>query len=788
MANSILDKASSFLIRRRWAYLALAGTVSIFMLVGALRVTVRSTFSDLLPLRNPIVEVFKRYRNFSTPLTVQLLVEVKQGTVYNPQTLGKIYELTRDVDLLPNVDHEQIISMASTKARAIRPVPGGILSLPVMPDYPPKTQQEADEIKQRAEQAAGVVGIMVSPDGTAALVQAAFLENGLDYLEVFNRVRALRDKYRDTNTVVHPAGFVMLVGWIYKYGRQALAIFALAFFLIALALFDYMRSFAGSLTPLIAAATSVVWGVGAGGWLGIDLDPLIIVVPVLLLARGLSHSVQMTRRYYELLYESNDQNAAAAGAFRSMASPATLGVLCDTVGLYLLYLVPIPMIRNLAIFCGTWSLLLIPAVVILTPVLLAVMPPPKDVAWFVTRTESSVSTRVIAPLERVFLSLIRGKARWATLAAVAVLAVATFIMSINREVGNVQAGSSLLWPRNEYNLCMRRINEKVAGTTVLNVIWHGKKQHALASPEAYASMQEFQRRIEAAHGAVATLSFADYLSPTSMIMGGGFPKWWPVDTANVSRTSFLAITGRNVKDVANLADSILTDGTVTLWYKDLKSGTLVNAMKAVKDALVGIADNHPDVYQVEIAAGPVAQQYATDQTVAQANDATLARLLAAVFVLCALTYFSGVAPLMLITPLLLAQFTTDAVMYLRGVGLDINTLPVVAVGVGVGIDYGIYLLSRMCEEYQRVNDGNVDKAIERSLRTVGESTFFVAFTMVIAVLPWYFFSELRFLAEMGLMLALIMAFNAVLALSVLPLEVALVKPRFLGRVRLMERH
>lgn len=787
MANRFLDKASSLLIRQRWTYLALAGAVSIFMLVGALRIVVQSTFSDLLPLNDPIIEVFRKYRSFSTPLTVQLLLEVKQGTVYNPETLDKIYNLTRDVDLLPNVDHEQITSMASTKAAVIRPVPGGIVVLPVMPDYPPKTQAEADEVRGRAEHAPGVVGIMVSADGKAALIQAAFNERGLDYLEVFNRVHALRDKYQDPNTVVHPAGFVMLVGWIYKYGRQALAIFAIAFALIAIALFDYMRSFAGSLTPLIAATVSVLWGVGAGGWLGIDLDPLIVVVPVLLLARGLSHSVQMTRRYYELLYETNDQKAAAAGAFRSMASPATLGVLCDTTGLYLLYLVPIPMIRNLAIFCGNWSLLLIPAVVVLTPALLAVMPPPRDVAWFVTRTESSITTRLVAPLERLFLSLIRGKARWATLAAFALLAVASFVMSVNRKVGNVESGSALLWPDNEYNVSMQRINRKVAGTTVLNVIWHGKRLHALASPAAYGSMQEFQHRIEAAHGAVATASFADYLSPTSMIMGGGFPKWWPVDKPNIARTMFLAITGRNVKDVANFADTTLTDGTVTLWYKDLKSSTLVTAMKQVRAALAGIAGRASDVYKVEIAAGPVAQQYATDRAVARADVPTLARLLAAVFVLCALTYFSGLAPLMLIIPLVLAQFATDAVMFLRGVGLDINTLPVIAVGVGVGIDYGIYLLSRMCEEYQRADDGNVERAIERSLRTVGESTFFVAFTMVVAVLPWYFFSELRFLAEMGLMLALIMAFNAVLALSVLPLEVALVKPKFLGRARFM-RH
>jgi hypothetical protein len=142
---------------------------------------------------------------------------------------------------------------------------------------------------------------------------------------------------------------------------------------------------------------------------------------------------------------------------------------------------------------------------------------------------------------------------------------------------------------------------------------------------------------------------------------------------------------------------------------------------------------------------------------------------------------------MLLVPLVMAQFATDSVMYLRGVGLDVNTLPVIAVGLGVGIDYGVYLLSRICEEFQGAADGDVQAAVTRALFTTGEATFFVAFTMVLGVLPWYFLSELRFLAEMGLMLALVMAFNGILAMSILPLETVLIRPKFLGRVRLMER-
>ena len=134
-------------------------------------------------------------------------------------------------------------------------------------------------------------------------------------------------------------------------------------------------------------------GAGAGGWLGLNLEPLTVVVPVLLMARALSHSLQITRRYYEILYETHERVAGAAGALASMFAPAFLGIMCDVAGLYMICLAPIPIIQKLGVLCGTWSLLIIPSAVLLTPVLLAILPPPKDVSVFITHEVPSLSTR-----------------------------------------------------------------------------------------------------------------------------------------------------------------------------------------------------------------------------------------------------------------------------------------------------------------------------------------------------------------------------------------------------------
>jgi predicted RND superfamily exporter protein len=783
---------SRFLIDHRWGYIILSVVITILGVIGAMRMEIRTHFSDLLPEHSKVIDVFKEYEDFSAPLNVQILLHTKKGTIFTPDTLAAIFKMTRDIDLLPNIDHNTVLSIASSSVRVTRATPSGVESFPVMPDVPPKTAAGAAAVRAKALVAQGVIGILVSPDHKSTIIEAGFHEKGINYQLLFDRVHQMiaAAAAKDPNLQFYPAGRIMLIGWVYHYGSQALWIFLFSFLLIALAHIDYMRSLAGAGTPLIVAALSTVWGVGAGGWMGLNLEPLTLVVPVLLMARALSHSIQMTRRYYEVLYERGDQLAASAEALSTMFPPAALGILCDVVGLYLLMMVPIPIIQKLGLFCGTWSLLIVPTVVLMTPVLLAVLPPPRDVKVFITREVPSVSTHIIEPLQKGLAQLIKPGWRIGTAAVIVPMAVVLFYFASHRAVGNAAVGSPLLRSNNEFNIADQMINHNLAGTVTLNVIWEGKRPHAMKFPGTYESMRQFQRNIEREKGAEATFSMADYLPATNRLLHGGNPKWIPVDLneRNVAGDMFWTLTGHSLTDFAALVRPNLQSGDVILWYKDLRSKTVAHAMNEVQKALAPIqANNSSKDYKIRLAGGAVAMQYAMDQVVQRANLRILIYLLAAIFAMAALTYQSFTAGLVLIVPLVLAQFATDTVMYLRGVGLDVNTLPVIAVGLGVGIDYGIYLLSRMCDEYQTAADGDVYSAVVRAVFTTGEATFFVAFTMVVGVLPWYFLSGLKFLADMGLMLALVMAFNAILALVVIPVEVVFIKPKFLGRVKLM-RH
>jgi predicted RND superfamily exporter protein len=767
-------------------YLAVCGLLSIFFAIGVEHVGVKTVFSDFVPTNNAITDIFNKYMNFGNPLLVQMLIKAKSGTIYTPEGLGKVFRLTQAVDLIPGVDHEHVISIASPKIRMTKATPRGVMSMPVMEDVAPSNQEAADEVLRRARIAKAVSGILISNDETAALVEVGFREGSTDYEQVFNQINQLIQKESDADYEVVAAGRVMLVGWVYLYGRHAFWIFVASLLIIGIMHFDYMRSFTGAATPLIAASVSTLWGVGAGGWLNLNVDPMTLVIPVLLTARALSHSVQMTRRYYESLYEKKNRLVAASAALETMWAPALLAIICDALGLYCVWLVPVPLLKKLAILYGTWSMLLIPSIGLLTPVLLAVLPPPRDVSIFITRTVPSLSTRLISPLQRFFAETITPRWRMATLIVVAVSGVLAFVISTKRPVGNVEVGSPLLFADNPFNLAEKEINRSLAGTTFLNVIWQGKVNQAVRTSALNNSMARFQDKIDNMHAAAATLSVADLMPPANALINGGNPKWLPVDhnDAAVGGTISVLTFGSSVRNMSRVVDYQLTDGDVILWYKDLKHSTVRNAIASVREALGSDLDSKE--FTIKLGAGPVALQYVTDEAVWESDFRILAFLLAGMFVISAVTYGSLTAAWILMVPLLLSQFFTGMVMYFKGIGLDLNTLPVNAIGLGVGIDYGIYLLSRIADEYQMANDGDVVGASARAIDTAGEATLFVAATITLGVMPWYFLAKLKFLSDLGFMLVLTMAFNAIMAMIVVPLQVVLMKPKFIGRVQLMK--
>jgi predicted RND superfamily exporter protein len=232
-----------------------------------------------------------------------------------------------------------------------------------------------------------------------------------------------------------------------------------------------------------------------------------------------------------------------------------------------------------------------------------------------------------------------------------------------------------------------------------------------------------------------------------------------------------------------VVDDTMQHGTVSLWYKDNKQETVDAALAAARKAVAEVGQEH-EFFRIRMATGIIALQEAVNIIVDRFHWVMIGMLNVAIFLLCAYAYRSFVAGFLLLVPVNLSNQVMIAAMHLMGVGLDVNSLIVAAIGVGVGIDYGIYLLSRICEEYH-AHDADWGASITAALRTTGKAIMFTATIMTLGIAPWYFLSGLKFLADMGLLLIVIMSINMVMALLVLPLLVWFIKPKFAARKDLM---
>jgi predicted RND superfamily exporter protein len=777
-------RLARFTMGHRWALLIAMGLITAFFAVGLTKVDVRTIFSDLFPKNHPFVQVYKDHPNFGNPLTVTLMIKRTDGKdIFQADTLAKVARISREIDLTPGVDHDQILSIATPKARFTVVTPDGIFSQPIMDDELPKTPEELAEVRRRVDESPGANGFLVSTDGVATLVNATFIERSVDYGTVFAAVQKIVKEETDASHEIHAAGFPVMTGWIYAFGSNTAQIFGLTLLLMFGVLALHMRNISGIAVPVIVSTVSAIWGFGLVGWLGLPVEPLLMVVPLLLIARCFSHCVQATERYYELLHDGHPKEKAAELSLVSLVAPGTLGIFTDVAGLLLVALAPISAMERFALFTGLWALNLIPCSVFLTPILLSLMPKPRNIDHMLGYDEKSgpVQRGIVATLD-TFASLSQGRKAPYTATVFAIIAVAAGYLMSQVKVGNPVEGTNLLRYDAKFNEAVREINQHFPGSMTMEVIFEGKEnQRIVRQSETLTAMRDLQHCLESSpHPPSATLSFADLAPEANRVFSGGNPKWSPLDNDDASAAAAVIglMAGTSAKAFLHVTDFEQRNGTVSLWYSNNKQETVDNALTEARRCVEKVGAEQTN-FTIRLASGAIALQQSINDTVVRYELRILLALNLVILIGCSFAYRSVVAGILLLIPVNVGNALLTASMSLAGLGLDVNSLPIVAIGIGVGIDYGIYLLTRICEEYQGAANKDVGLAIRISLRTCGKAIFFTATLMTIGLAPWYFLSELKFLSDMGLLLVTVMLYNMVLALILLPLLVYMLKPRFL---------
>lgn len=741
-----------------------------FFAICASKIELATAFKDLLPKDHFNTKLHQEFQNtFGGAHVIYIMMEVKKGDIFNYQTLSKIKEMTDVLELTRGVHPYQIHSLSRHNVKDIKATSWGLEAAPLMHPYVPKTREGIEKLRDAVYANEFIYGHMVSKDGKSSLIRAEFLEDKLDYSYLFNRVMQTVKMLEDENTSFHVVGEPILYGWIYHYLSDILWVMGATALAIIFALWFFLRRLEGIIIPLISTSITAIWGLGTTHLLGFNFDPLTLVVPFVIAARTLSHSVQMAERFEAEYKGLGDKKAAASAALAALFPPAFVAIITDAVGVLIIATASIPLLQKLGVTGCIWMLTDIISVMLMAPILYTYFPIPQK--------EAKEGSQLFNRLQTIGSWSCQRRTQWIIGAATFAVVIFSAYGFQHLVVGDSRPGTPLLWPDSVYNRAMDAVNSKFPGTNQLTIVVRGNKVQAIKEPEVLHGMENFQREMmkdPKVGGAISTTLMVKKLNET---LHYGHPVWKFVPNDRVSTGNLLQeLSGSGEPgDFESLIDWGYQYANMTFFIKDHKGDTIREVMSRAKEFIA----SHPLTYaKFESGCGLIGLLAGANEIITKTNDFNLVAILSFVFICCVIAFRSFLAGVIFVISLVIANFFTMSVMSLAGVGLNINTIPVISLGIGLGVDYGLYIVSRIKDEYATVKDLAI--AVPLGVATAGKAVLYTAVLMTFGLAFWYF-SPLRFQAEMGVLLCIVLMMNTLGALFLLPTLIFLIKPGFVVR-------
>lgn len=716
------------------------------------QLTMRVSLEDLLPESHPNVGLFSRFaEQFGGANTTVISVRNLNGMVYDTEFLSEYKKITDEVYFNEDTIRPLTQSLALRKTKAVSGTRGEVKIESTMWPGLPKTEAELGRLRQIVR--AQFIGHLVSDDEHSAVVIAEFKDEA-EPLEVKKFLDGLHEKYSNENVELNIVGRPLLLGIIKAAIPDVILIFGLSLLIIGVILYLYFRTWQGLITPMLSASVVMVWGLGIAGVFHYNLDPLLVLLPAFIFAIVLSHSIQLTSRVLENWRGGMSWDESIRNALSNLLVPGIGAVITDAAGFLVLLLVDIPTIQSLALVCALWLLSILPAQ-IFGAAILAISPAPREF-------------RVGFPgIGLLWKGLNFAK----THKAFVILGSVGFGCGLygmqGLSVGDAE-GSSILWDDARFNHDTRVINRSFSrlGTDVLQVYIEGEDK-TLLSPDTYRRIEALDRHIyERIDSARPAQSLVPIVKAINMVLWEGDPSYFiiPESEKEVALNLYLFRSRGEPGDFAAFTDREWSIGTLAFFLDNHSAETV----SKIADEISGYLDkdNQDASAQFLYSGGLIGLTEATNQELREANK----EIFGAIVIVIALCLFVFTRSLILtgviLTSLLTATCLTYTLMTLAGIGLSLSTLPLAALGIGLGVDYAIYLVGRLREE-EKVQASSV-ASLHAAFVTSGGAIIATALAMIIPLLPWSFMSALKFQAEMGVLLGAVLFLNMIGAIVVLP--------------------
>ena len=694
---------------------------SAFMGYECTRVRIATDFDEFFPRTHPNVQLYENWKRYGGAQTLAMMVQVKHGDIFNFDTLRRIQGIQRDVDKLPGVDHNEVLSLASYRVSYAEAAPGSLTIKPFMFPDVPATQDGLEELKRHVFSNRARIAHLVSADYTCALVMASFNERGLDYRELFTDIQAIVKKYQNENNEIFVAGEPIIRGFGYYYEHLIDLLFLAAVATMIVILYLTLGQRTRWWAPIVTGALSAVWGLGFVGLMGYNFDPVMLVIPFILTARDMSHGIQWQGRFHDELDRLGDKYAACEATTDFMLPPGLLSILADVAGIIFISFGGIPVLQHIALAGSVWLAGSLTMVFIFQPIFVSYLPVPvikhkrrvgPEPGWLRT-AKASVEWLVHIPVTP-------GPARTGLLVFALCFLSAGIVAGIRQDIGYKTPGTPLYRSNAKVNRDIVAIGKKfpleegwVILTTPTGAMAGKAGVQSVLAPRVLRMVDDMRAFLLQDPRVAVVVSFSSTISyPLNQMFHYGHPKYLAdPDSIQLSGNLwFLYLNGSAPGELERfISDRSNHDTCIRILLRDHTYDTLNGLRDRISQFVVERVRNDSELANVHVwyLAGLAGLYQAANDVLYQLDFLNITFVLAVVFLFCVISFRSFVAGSMFLFSCVLANFGAFIYMRLRGIGLTIDTIPVISLGIGLGVDYGIYTVSRIRDEVM-VGSSRVD--------------------------------------------------------------------------------
>ena len=749
------------------AFILLIGLlVTVFFGYHASQLRPAPSFEKMIPLEHEYIKNYLAHqKDVPSGNVIQISVEATEGDIFTPEYMETLRKISDEAFFLPGVDRAAMKSLWTKNVKWTAVTEDGFDGGIVIADSYDGTAKTIPIIKRNIMRA-GIIGSIVANDFKSTIIQLPIMSvnpktgESPDYGKLSDQLEELRTKYGRENVKLHIVGFGKLVGNLIDGISSVALFFAFSVVLTLILLYGYSRCIRATLLPVICSLLAVFWQLGMLNVMGLGLDPYSILVPFLVFAIGVSHAVQIVNAMAIESGRGLDKFAAAKMAFRDLAGPGLSALLSDAIGFLTLLLIPILVIQELGIGATVGVLVIIITNLIILPILFSFVGLSKSGVAHATHRENKHD-----PVSDV-LSLVTTKpiARIVILLAVLMVGLG-FYYSQNLTIGDLDKGAPEFHPDSEYNLDVGYIVEHYSTSSDMLVLMVESGEYQCVSYKTMSVMERLQWRIQQLDNVQNVNSVVNQTKKVSVLLNDGHLKWYTIPRNQKAIFS-------NVQSLPEglFYNSECTLGLIYVSLNDHKADTLTSVVDEVK--LFMDENNNEDV-RVMLGAGNAGIAAATNEEIDRSQMIILVAVYSVVSLMVLITFRSFKAALCIILPLTVTSILGQALMTQIGIGVKVATLPVIALGVGIGVDYGIYIYSRI--KFYLDQGHGLLQAYVNCLRTTGKAVIFTGITLALGVSTW-FFSPIKFQADMGLMLTFMFLWNMLGALTLLPALLYVMSP------------